>query len=174
MKETREEEEEEEEEEETADRAAAVAVGDVYETIREEEKVDELVASLETAVRSVFARLEAPEAARGETADTAPRSAALGAFPGSDAAHSDREKSVVESLDAIALMLQDQSIEFVHTRALEWTKRLMLRGVELCEISELGDRFWKPAFDRAWENVNDAVRREHEGASLVLRLPPKA
>ena len=75
----------------------------------------------------------------------------------------------LETLDAAAVVLQDQACAFVRDDALEWTQRLMLRGLELCGASAAHATFWKPRFDEARARVDRTVRREHDGAVLVLR-----
>jgi hypothetical protein len=80
-----------------------------------------------------------------------------------------RDGREFETLDAAAEMLGDQACAFVLDDALEWTQRLMLRGLELCGASAAHETFWKPRFETAKTRVDETVRREHDGAVLVLR-----
>jgi len=127
----------------------------VYAPARSDAEVDALAASLETAVHALVA--EASEALVGGDEGTRPS--------GSTAA----DAVCLETLDAAAVVLQDQACAFVRDDALEWTQRLMLRGLELCGASAAHATFWKPRFDEARARVDRTVRREHDGAVLVLR-----
>ena len=127
----------------------------VYAPARSDAEVDALAASLETAVHALVA--EASETFVGGDEGTRPS--------GSTAA----DAVCLETLDAAAVVLQDQACAFVRDDALEWTQRLMLRGLELCGASAAHATFWKPRFDEARARVDRTVRREHDGAVLVLR-----
>jgi len=127
----------------------------VYAPARSDAEVDALAASLETAVHALVA--EASETFVGGDEGTRPS--------GSTAA----DAACLETLDAAAVVLQDQACAFVRDDALEWTQRLMLRGLELCGASAAHATFWKPRFDEARARVDRTVRREHDGAVLVLR-----
>jgi hypothetical protein len=127
----------------------------VYAPARSDAEVDALAASLETAVHALVA--EASETFVGGDEGTRPS--------GSTAA----DAVCLETLDAAAVVLQDQACALVRDDALEWTQRLMLRGLELCGASAAHATFWKPRFDEARARVDRTVRREHDGAVLVLR-----
>ena len=119
------------------------SAAEIYVAPRSDAEVDALAASLETAVHALVAKL-----------------------CGGD--HDSRVLGL-ETLDAAAEMLGDQACAFVLDDALEWTQRLMLRGLELCGASAAHKTFWKPRFETAKTRVDETVRREHDGAVLVLR-----
>ena len=127
----------------------------VYAPARSDEEVDALAASLETAVHALVA--EASESFVGGDEGTRPSESTAA------------DAVCLETLDAAAVVLQDQACAFVRDDALEWTQRLMLRGLELCGASAAHATFWKPRFDEARARVDRTVRREHDGAVLVLR-----
>ena len=133
---------------------------EVYASVRSDAEVDSLVASLETAVHALVAEAAAASRDSPDSGDEGAR-------------RSPREprgfQNVSETLDAAAIALQDQARAFVRDDALEWTQRLMLRGLELCGASAAHGTFWKPRFDEARARVDETVRREHDGAVLVLR-----
>ena len=117
------------------------SAAETYVAARSDAEVDALASSLETAVHALVARC-------GGDHDST---------------------TCLETLDAAAEMLGDQACAFVLDDALEWTQRLMLRGLELCGASAAHATFWKPRFDDAKTRVDETVRREHDGAVLVLR-----
>jgi hypothetical protein len=119
------------------------SAAEIYVAARSDAEVDALAASLETAVHALVAKL----------------------------CGGDHDSRVLgfETLDAAAEMLGDQACAFVLDDALEWTQRLMLRGLELCGASAAHKTFWKPRFETAKTRVDETVRREHDGAVLVLR-----
>ena len=140
---------------------ARAAEDDVYASARSDAEVDALVASLETAVHALVEK-----AAR--LSDEGTRFSFVRAPD--DPTDPPRGATVVsETLDAAAVALRDQACAFVRDDALEWTHRLMLRGLELCGASAAHETFWKPRFDEARARVDETVRREHDGAVLVLR-----
>ena len=133
----------------------------MYASARSDAEVDALVASLETAVHALVEK-----AAR--LSDEGTRFSFVRAPD--DPTDPPRGATVVsETLDAAAVALRDQACAFVRDDALEWTHRLMLRGLELCGASAAHETFWKPRFDEARARVDETVRREHDGAVLVLR-----